>query len=123
MPKICLIYNFAQHYRTNIFTLMDKELDYDFVFGNHYLDIKKMDYSQIVRGRVTEVQNRNIGPIEYQVGVSSIFHMNYDAFIILGSPMYLSTWILLIKSKFSRKRVYLFGHMDGTEKKPNLKRL
>lgn len=28
--KLCLIYNFAQHYRTSIFTLMDKEFDMDF---------------------------------------------------------------------------------------------
>lgn len=44
MAKICLIYNFAQHYRTNIFTL-DQQLNVDFVFVEKYLDMKKMDYS------------------------------------------------------------------------------
>ena len=43
--KICLIYNYAQHYRTNIFTIMDKELDCDFYFGNKMDNVKKMDYS------------------------------------------------------------------------------
>ena len=32
--RICLIDNFAQHYRENIFTLMDQNMDIDFVFGD-----------------------------------------------------------------------------------------
>lgn len=39
--KLCLIYNFAQHYRTSIFTLMDKEFDMDFLFGNSMGDVKR----------------------------------------------------------------------------------
>ena len=49
--KLCLIYNFAQHYRTNIFTLMDKEFDVDFLFGDSMGDVKKMDYS-LLHGNV-----------------------------------------------------------------------
>lgn len=53
--KLCLIYNFAQHYRTNIFTLMDQQMDIDFVFGEKYLNVKKMDYS-LLKHKVTEVK-------------------------------------------------------------------
>lgn len=45
--KLCLIYNFAQHYRTSIFKLIDQEYDCDFFFGDSYLNVKKMDYSQL----------------------------------------------------------------------------
>lgn len=43
--KLCVIHNFAQHYSTEILTLLDKEYNCDFYFGYKYLDIKKMDYS------------------------------------------------------------------------------
>lgn len=45
MAKLCLIYNFAQHYRAEIFQELDKTFDVDFYFGDKYLDVKKMDYS------------------------------------------------------------------------------
>lgn len=43
--KICLIYNYAQQYRTDIFSLLDKEMGVDFYFGDKMADVKKMDYS------------------------------------------------------------------------------
>ena len=55
--KLCLIYNYAQHYRTSIFKLIDKEFDCSFVFGDSMSDVKKMDYS-LLKGDVTEVQNK-----------------------------------------------------------------
>lgn len=39
--KFCLIYNYAQHYRTSIFRLIDQEFDCDFFFGDSYLNVKK----------------------------------------------------------------------------------
>ncbi len=35
--KTALIYNYAQHYRTDIFSLLDKELNVDFYLGNKNL--------------------------------------------------------------------------------------
>ena len=51
--KLCILYNFAQHYRSEIFQLLDKEYDCDFYFGDKYLDVKKMDYS-LLKGKMTE---------------------------------------------------------------------
>ena len=69
MSRICLIYNFAQHYRTNIFTLMDQQMDIDFVFGEKYLNVKKMDYS-LLKHKVTEVKTiKLVGPLAWQCGV------------------------------------------------------
>lgn len=39
--KLCIIYNFAQHYRTNIFTLIDKTFNCGWVFGDAMSDVKK----------------------------------------------------------------------------------
>ena len=66
MKKVCIIYNFAQHYRASIFSLMDKEFDCDFVFGDKYLDVKKIDYSLL--SNVHEVRNIDFHGIKWQVG-------------------------------------------------------
>lgn len=107
--KICLIYNFAQHYRTNIFTLMDQNMDVEFVFGDHYLNVKKMDYS-LLRHKVTEVKNLFIGPIGWQTGVVKLAFMKYDCYIILSNPMIISSWLLLILCRLRGKRIFLWTH-------------
>lgn len=110
MAKICLIYNFAQHYRTSIFSLLDKELDIDFVFGEKYLNIKKMDYS-VLTHKVTEVKTiKLIGPLDWQRGVIKLLFQKYDKFIILGKPMSISTWVMLILGKMMNKEIYLWSH-------------
>lgn len=89
--------------------LMDKNLDIDFVFGDHYLDVKKMDYT-LLQHNVKEVKNIEWGPIVWQSGVIHLPLKNYDKFIILGEPMNISTWIVLILCKFLNKDVYLWTH-------------
>ena len=38
--KLCVIYNFAQHYRTAIFRMINETYDCDFYFGENRTDIK-----------------------------------------------------------------------------------
>lgn len=69
--KLNIIYNFAQHYRTNIFTLIDKEFECDWVFGDSMSDVKKMDYS-LLHGKVTETHTKYlIGGWDWQSKVLS----------------------------------------------------
>lgn len=107
--KVCLIYNFAQHYRKNIFLLMEKELNCDFVFGDKYLDIKKIDYSLFSK-KPFEVKNINIGPFIWQHNVVKYIFKDYKKYIVLGQPYDISTWVLLIFAKLLRKKVYLWSH-------------
>lgn len=110
MSNICLIYNFAQHYRTNIFTLLDQQLDIDFVFGNEYLNIKKMDY-QLLNHKVTEVKTKQlIGPLDWQCGVIKQLFKGYKKFIMLGKPMSISTWTALILGRLMGKDIYFWTH-------------
>ena len=110
--KLCLIYNYAQHYRTNIFTLIDRELGADFVFGDSMGDVKKMDYS-LLMGRVTETHTKNLLSGWYwQPKVVSQLFKDYDHYLILGETRALSTWVfcilaLLLKPK---KKVYFWSH-------------
>ncbi len=108
--KICLIYNFAQHYRTAIFTLMDRQLNCSFYFGDRMDDLKKMDYS-VLKNFKKELKNIELfKPIYFQTGVIPLFFKRYDTYIILGEYYCISTWILLILCKFSKKKIFLWSH-------------
>lgn len=107
--RVALVYNFAQHYRKNIFSLMDKEMDIDFYFGDKYLNVKKMDYSCLTH-KVVELKNRKLGIIGWQKGAISVAFKPYDVVIALGEPMVLSTWLLVIFSRLLGKKVYLWTH-------------
>lgn len=110
MSRICLIYNFAQHYRTNIFTLLDQQLDIDFVFGEKYLNVKKMDYS-LLHHKVTEVKTKELfGPLDWQCGVVKQLFKGYDKFIMLGKPMSISTWVVLVLGRLMGKEIYFWTH-------------
>ena len=108
--KLLQIYNFAQHYRSAIFQLMDKELGCDFVFGDKMADIKKMDYSLLTH-KVTEVHNIPFKHGYYQKGVPQLIRKDYDTYLILGESRCISTWLLLLSAKlYPRKRVFLWSH-------------
>ena len=109
--KLCLLYNFAQHYRTSIFRLIDQEYDCSFVFGNEYLNIKKMDYSQL-KGDVTEVPTKKLlGGWIYRPGIQKFLRMDY-CYLMLGESRALSTWLFCIKARLfhPRKKVYFWTH-------------
>ncbi len=108
--KICLIYNFAQHYRVGIFKLLDKELNCDFYFGDKMDDVKKLDYSELKNFK-NELKNKSIiSPIYWQSGAISVFFKPYDRFIMLGEYFCITTWIILLFSKFSSKKIFLWTH-------------
>ncbi len=107
--KIALIYNFAQHYRTNIFKLMDRSMDIDFYFGDKYLNVRKMDYGHL-SNKVTELHNAHLGPLTWQKGAWRTLFRGYDTFIMLGEPMILTSWIILIMGRLMGKRVYFWTH-------------
>lgn len=109
MNKLCIIYNFAQHYRSEIFQLLDKQYDCDFYFGDKYLDVKKMDYS-LLKGKVTEIHNGKIGPIQYQTKVLSLLQ-KYDLFLMIGETHSLTTWLFMFLSKlYNNKRIFFWCH-------------
>ncbi|MEY8687693.1 glycosyltransferase [Bacteroides sp. AN502(2024)] len=108
--RICIIYNFAQHYRESIFKLLDQEFDCSFYFGKNYLDIKKMDYS-LLKGDIHEVDTIKFGPIIYRKQIIGLLNKDYDAYIILGESRVASTWLFLFLSRLCpRKKVYAWTH-------------
>jgi glycosyltransferase involved in cell wall biosynthesis len=108
--KTCLIYNYAQHYRASIFSLLDKELDIEFYFGDKMQDVKKMDYSLLSNFKYELKNIKIISSIYWQKGAIKLFFKKYDNYIILGEYYCISTWILLILCKISKKKIYLWTH-------------
>lgn len=106
--SLCVIYNFAQHYRSNIFKLMNDEFHCDFIFGNKYLDVKKMDYSTL--DNVKEVENRRLfGHWYFQKGI--IHNLwKYKQICFVGDVFCLSTWIMLFLAKFTHTKTFIWGH-------------
>lgn len=109
MGKICLISNFASDYRTAIYVEMSRQLGCDFVFGNKCSDIKKMDYS-LLSSNVTDVNISKVGPLLWQPKAIRQLFKPYDKYIVLGQPNFVTTWILLILAKFTKKKIYLWTH-------------
>jgi len=110
--KICLIYNFAQHYRTSIFRLIDQEFDCSFVFGDKYLNVKKMDYS-LLKGEVMEVSTKKLlGGWLYRPGIQKLLRKDFDLYLMLGESRVLSTWRFCIKARLfhRKKRIYFWTH-------------
>ena len=105
---MCLIYNYAQHYRTNIFQLMDKEFHCDFIFGDKLGDIKKMDYALL--SNYKEVSNiRLFGNWYYQTNTISAVRQ-YKKLFILGELYCLSTWLILFLAPFYHTKIYFWTH-------------
>lgn len=88
---------------------MDREMDVDFYFGDHYLNVKKMDYA-LLKHKVTEVRNIHFGSLIWQKNTIQLAWSHYDAFIMLGEPKCISSWVILLLSRLFRKRFYFWTH-------------
>ncbi len=108
--KLCLIYNFAQHYRTGIFRLISEHYDSDFFFGDSMGDVKKMNYS-LLRGNVTEMHIKRGHGLSWQSGVVGLLRKPYTHYLLLGDTRSVSTWLFLLLSIFHpKKKIYLWTH-------------
>lgn len=108
---LCQIYNGAAHYRENIFILMDKVFNSDFVFGTLSGNIQQMDTSKL-RGNVIKVKNLYWNRFYWQLGVMRLLFKNYDAYLILGDTRCLSTWLFCLLSRLfhRKKRIFFWTH-------------
>lgn len=112
MGKVCIIYNFAPHYRESIFQLMDREWDCEWFFGENTSDIKGLDLKKLKHA--STVPNKYLtGSVYWQKGTGKqIRDKKYDRYILLGEPKILSSWWVLLQRRllFRNKKVYLWTH-------------
>ena len=108
--KICLVSSVASHYRAKIYSMIAQQYDCDFYFTKNDGHLKLMDY-KLLGGKVVEVERKKIGPFYYQKGIPSLSSKDYERYIVMGDPHYISTWILMLRLKLhSKKKVFLWTH-------------
>lgn len=89
---------------------MDKELPCDFYFGDSRPGgIEPVDTSLLSNYKGT-LHNVNFGPCYWQQGVLKLLCSDYTDIITPGDTYCLSTWMLLLLAKFTKKNVYLWTH-------------
>ena len=107
----CCIFNYAPHYRSSIFQLMDEKLECDFFMGDRiFTSIKKMDYS-VLTGFKKELKFVAITKNIYwqKSAIFLPFHA-YENYIITGDFRCLSTWVILCVNKLLGKKTFLWTH-------------
>jgi len=111
MKGICCIFNLAPHYNAPIYSLIDKEIGADFYLGNRVSSsIKLMNYEELTGFRKKLKYIPLIGNFYYQKGVVQLFLKPYKHYIITGEPYCVSTWIILVLLRFTKKKTYLWTH-------------
>ena len=110
--KLCQIYNSAAHYREEIFLLIDRTFDCNFVFGAFLGDIRQMD-TYLLKGKVRKVENRHLcHGFYWQPKIQGVLTKKYDTFLMLGDTRCLSTWLFCIRARLfhRRKRIFFWSH-------------
>lgn len=108
--KLCQIYNFAPHYRTEIYVKIAQTFDTDYVFGKSVADIKRANY-ELFDADVIETDIINRYGIVYQKGMLEQLNKDYDAYILTGEIRNIGLWLFLLSAKFySKKKIFLWTH-------------
>lgn len=116
--KIC-VFGGGSLYRLPIYNLMARELNCDFYIceDDPSKGIKKYDYSKLENFKGTLKQRRILGNFYLQPKTASLINKPYDLYIV-GGPFCLSYWLLILLSKFKRKKIASWSHgIYGRESK------
>lgn len=111
MKKICCYFNFASHYRKEIYLKLDSKFNCDFFFTDVDEDkIKKINYS-LFNNSVFEFKTfRLFGNFIWTKKAINLCFKNYETYIITGEYYNLSNWFLIIINKLLGKKTYLWNH-------------
>jgi len=111
MNRTCGIFNIAAHYRSSIYKKMDKKLSCDFYIGNKVNSrIKKMNYQEL-SGFKKELKNIFLfGSLYWQIGAVRTIFRGYNNYIMTGDIHCISTWLILLLSRFTSKKTILWTH-------------
>lgn len=109
--QICLVSLTAAHYRKCIYTLMDREIGCDFIFGKESpnVDVKQMDLALLCHTHI--VPNIPVGrtPFYRMPGVVRLTR-GYKVVIDDMGIFCLTSWQLLFAAKLRGQRVYIWSH-------------
>lgn len=125
--KICCFFNFASHYREEIYLKMEKELDADFYFGDiENGKIEKIDY-RLFKRKINEFHTIRLFS-NFVIVKKALFLVfkPYSNYIITGEYYNISTWLMMMINVLLGKKTYLWTHgWYGNENfiKKNIKKI
>lgn len=110
MKKNCFLFNVGPHYRFPIYNLIGKKIDCDIYFGDHMnFPLKIMDFSRLPSFKKL-AHNVFIGPFYWQRGALSLLGKGYQSIVTTGDVYCISTWFLLLLSKFKGIKIISWTH-------------
>src|SRR5690606_36111071 len=108
--KVCLLYNFAQHYRLAIYRKLEQTFDIDFYFGTNKTDIKSIDENELKNIKRYFKRKNIYKPIYFLKGSTILSTLRYTHYIILAEYFNIANWILLPCLRLRGKKVILWTH-------------
>ncbi|MEM8509763.1 MAG: glycosyltransferase family 4 protein [Bacteroidota bacterium] len=111
-PDTCCIFNLAPHYRRPIYTLMDRELQCDFYFGDSVgTPIAEMDVTEL-RGYKKTLSRKRVSRWNYYwlSGSVRLVFKPYKNYILSGDSKYLSHWFIMFLALLMNKKTFIWSH-------------
>jgi len=111
MNSVCCIFNFAPHYRTEVYLRMERELGCDLYFGNRVsAKIKKMDYDLFQRPPKELRYVRFIRHFYWLMGSLLLCFKPYDSYLLTGEPYCLSSWAVMLINRLRGRQSLVWTH-------------
>lgn len=125
--RLCCVFNFAPHYRKEVFMRMEKEFGAAFFFGNR-LDIliKKLDYTHLSQHPEELGYWKIFHSFNWLKGSVKLAFKPFRYYLLTGEPYCLSSWCLMVLNWLQGKKTYLWTHGwygDETNVKRCIKKL
>lgn len=110
--KVAVIYHFWPHYRQPVMCAMDKSdhIDYDFFGSGEPMDgIVHANTTAVAR--FVKAPYQSAGRMVWQfMAVKAAMDRDYDAFIFLANPNFISTWAAALIARVRGIPVLFWGH-------------
>ena len=108
--RICCLFNIGPHYDFPLYQLMGEVFHCDFYLGDKLpYQLKTFEYTSL-NGFKGKLHNHFIHHFYWQSGVIRQLFAPYRFYIMNGEPFCLSTWLFLLLSKLTNKKVIGWTH-------------
>lgn len=108
--RVCCLFNIGPHYDFPLYQLMGETFHCDFYLGDKLpYSLKTFEYSTL-KGFKRTLHNHFFHQLYWQSGVIKQLFAPYHFYIMNGEPFCLSTWVFLLISKLTNKKVLGWTH-------------
>lgn len=109
--KILFLHNFPQHYRQDIFTLIDTTFDVEWLFGDKMSNVSSFDVAALKRTQIKPFRELPLG-LKWQ-NLTLTYFEKYDVVIMLGDFKNLAYWVQLILRRNVIAWTHGYYHKDN----------